>query len=135
MTSEEKWLQTLDNQIWVRKEDRFGRIHSFPAGGQTPLSKKVKECILNLIKTRELPCVMHSGPYGGLSFSVWKYIEAPGAPPDYLISLDERHLFGERIGWHSRFDFISQFTHTDRNRELCRLRQLPFPERRSYYEY
>jgi hypothetical protein len=91
--------------------------------------------VLRIIKECELPCVMDSGPYGGLSMAVYDHIVAPGQYPDCLIVLDQDHVINKAKTWDQCFEFLSQFTHNDRNRELADMYRLPKPEPKRRYEY
>jgi len=84
-----------------------------------------------------LPCVLGSGPYGNLSMRIFGHSDFPEVPPDPLISIGEKHI-GLPAGfdrWNERFDWFSQFTHSDSNREILDFYGLPKPERRERYEY
>lgn len=134
-------LRQLDAEIWERSRDRYGMKHSFE---KRMLSDEEQSRVLKLIETSELPCVMHSGCYGGLSITVHDNEATAavlmGEPSETLLCLGERHIFGrghERTfpNWDVRFDFFSAITHSERNRNLCKFFNLPQPEARGHYSY
>lgn len=133
--SDRVFLMALHSEIWVHSRDRVGRTHSFP-NRERPLGSSGLFRVLELVEQCELPCLMHSGPYGGLSISIYEHAEAPGAPPEMLIALDEDHFFdGKAPEWDERFDLMAVYTHNERNKELCALYGLPAPREKDSYRY
>lgn len=129
-------LRKLDETIWNRSKDQFGHTHAFPKDNKK-LSKEDQAYVLGLIGKHVLPCVLRSGPYGELSFSVWDHSEVPGIPPSRVISLSEEH-FGIKATfatWRASFDQMSKVTHSQRNREVLAFYNLPEPGPASVYEY
>lgn len=129
-------LRDLDARIWNRSRDRFGHSHWFPRG-DLPLSKADRDRVLRLVEKHSLPCVLHSGVYGDLSFSVYGHSDVPGVSPGRLITLAEAHfgLRGTFEDWSKRFRFMSKVTHTAKNREICEFYKLPLPKPSEDYEY
>lgn len=136
-------LRAWNERIWNRSRDRFGSTHAF-ANEKRPLTKRERQFILNLIEDHELPCVLHSGPYGNLSMSVFNHVDEPSlmSREHIVIQLSEEHMFGEDYRdnegfskWDKRFDAFAKYTHSERNRELCRFYGLPTPAKRERYEY
>lgn len=135
---DKEYLRKLNDRIWRRSHDRFGHVHSFPKDGEMPESDRSK--VLRLIGSHVLPCVLGSGPYGGLFFHVYDHSDVPGIRPDFLAGFDEDHFgrFGHGAGldeWQKRFDAVSVITHSDRNRQVLEFYGLPEPEPASRYEY
>jgi hypothetical protein len=114
--------------------DRFNFVHAFPEG---KLTKTEREWILDLIGEHVLPCVLHSGPYGELSFAVFDHSSLPGIHPEQVISLSEEHfgLRGTFKDWQKRFDALSKVTHSPRNREVLTFYKFPEPGPASDYDY
>lgn len=136
---EARYMSDLDARIWSRSTDGFGYVHSFPARDR-PLSARDRGRVLGLIGSNVLPCVMQSGPYGDLSFSVFNHSEFPGVPPGRVASFHEDHFgrFGHvngHVDWEKRFEEMAAITHSDRNREVLRFYGLPEPRPASYYAY
>lgn len=129
-------LREMDKRIWTRSKDNFGRTHAFPKDRKR-LSKNDQEFVLGLIGKHVLPCILRSGPYGELSFSVFNHSPVPGVPPERVISLSEEHfgLTGDARDWQRRFDKMAKITHSDRNREVLAFYQFLPPGPASDYEY
>lgn len=138
LSSEDReWFGSLDRRAWNESRDRLGHVHRFPKGG---LSSEDEDKVLSLIASHCLPCVLGSGPYGGLFFRVFDHSDHPGVKPDCIAVLDEEH-FG-RFGagstfkeWPERFSAISLITHSGRNREILAFYGLPEPGPASQYDY
>ncbi len=151
--ADREWLEKLDEKIWDRSKDSFGYEHAFE---NCTLPKGDLKRILDLIKPHCLPCVLHSGVYGGLSMSIYNhsdtidYLDVPNArfvsfdevvdAPDYLICIGQKHIAeletaGAITHWNKRFEWFSKHTHTDENRKICKMYHLPEPGERQSYEY
>ena len=133
---DKKWFQDLHKRIWRVTRDRFNHKHAFPVEDKA-LHHQVLRKVKRLLAEHELPCVLHSGPYGGMWMSVYDHSDTPGIPPEFLINLDEVHL-GFKGGfkeWDARFKSMSEFTHSKRNREVCQFYGLPEPEPKERYAY
>jgi len=134
--NDRKFMLDLHSAIWRHTVDVYGRKHSFPVA-EPPLTDAQRMRAERLIRQNELPCVMHSGPYAELSIVVYDHIMYPGDRPAFLLALSEEH-FGLQRGagtWDARFDFMSRFTHTERNKEVCELYDLPQPLLKRAYAY
>ncbi len=132
-----RFLKELDEKVWNRSSDRFGAIHSFP---KRTLTREEESRVLQLIGAHVLPCVMGSGPYGELSFSVYGHTTAPGSKPECLASFGEDHLsnFGKDRAferWKFRFEAMSALTHCQRNRQILSFYGMPAPRRADEYSY
>lgn len=130
------WLTTVDWNIWNRSRDRFGMTHAFPKREEALRTEDLAR-VLALVTTCQLPCVLGSGPYGGLSMAVYGHCESPGVRPDRLIVLDAVHvgLSGAHVDWNENFEWFEKYTHTSRNYDLCAFYKLPLPKERRHYEY
>lgn len=127
-------LQAMDRNIWHRSKDDFGHVHAFP---EKRLSAADQSFLLDIIGRHVLPCVLTSGPYGELSFSVFNHTEVLGVHPERVISLSEEHfgLKGDLSDWPRRFREMSKVTHSDRNRQVLAFYEMPEPGPAEDYEY
>lgn len=131
-----RWLKDLHERIWVVTTDRFNHKHGFPKDNKA-LHHRVFHKVKRLLREHELPCVLHSGPYGGLWMGVYNHSDVPGVPPEFLASLDEVHL-GLKGGfkeWDGRFAAMAEFTHSDRNKQMLAFYGLREAEDIDHYRY
>ena len=137
LTSEDRqWLLDLDKKIWDRCVDGSGMAHAFPES-QRRLETAELERVLDLVLRLRLPCVLHSGTYGGLSMSIHGHSDAPGVPPDRLITIAREHagLPSGHINWDANFLWFSRFTHRGENRNILDFYGFDPPEDQDRYRY
>lgn len=134
-TEVKAWCQKVDEEIWDRSKDRFGTSHWFESD-KRKLKKSELNKLLKLIISNKLPCILHSGPYGNLSMSVYDHSDVPGIKPDRLFSLGEKHTrLPERTAWDTRFEWFAKYTHSIENQQIVDFYKLPEIKQKGYYEY
>jgi hypothetical protein len=133
-----EWCLQVNQKIWRFTIDRLGLTHGFPSTDRK-LTRSELTRMLKLITDHKLPCVLHSGPYGGLSMSVYDHVDyAPDIKPGRLFEIDERHVWTELardITWDDHFNWFSRYTHNDVNRQMVAFYKLPEPQPKGRYEY
>jgi hypothetical protein len=133
-SKDREWFSALNGRIWDRHLDNFGSVHQFENGR---LDAEEVEHLTRLIERHRLPCVLGSGPYGGLFMRIFDHSDFPGVAPDLLLAVGEKH-FELPAGfdrWDERFEWFSKFTHSDSNRDVLAFYGLPAPGPRERYEY
>lgn len=129
----------LQKEIWTQLPPRRFGIQDWVQ--KRPLTEAEYNRLWGLVRIHELPCVMTSSRFGfGLGVAIYFHAEAPGAPPEHHVGIEDSHIpnweaLPLATRWNTVWDLWTPFTHSDRNRELLKLYELPTPGSKSSYEY
>ena len=125
----ELWLA-----IWKHTApDRFGHSHAFP---ERPMSSVERKYVLKVIKDSSLPCVLCSGPYGGLYMQVFDHSDVAEIKPECVFQVDHEHFQNLRnVPWDKQFEYFAKMTHSEENARICAFYKLPEPKNMGHYQY
>lgn len=132
--SDREFLKELNKTIWSRTTDRFGSTHQFP-DHKRPISADELNKSVELISVHKLPIILCSGPYANLSICVHDHSLIPQIEPETLLYLSENHFGLSGKPWKARFDFMSKFSHSQENKDICSFYGLSMPRDKFHYEY
>lgn len=132
-----EWMRDFDKAIWKRSKDEFGCVHSFEKDDRKVKSTELKR-VLALITKHRLPCILHSGPYAGLSMAIMDHADDLGKRPDQLMVLGEHHVPFKDYSfktWDMRFKWFERYTHSEINKSVLEFYDFPAPAKKERYEY
>jgi hypothetical protein len=150
-----EFLKVLQERMYTKTApDRFGQVMLVPTG---PLSQEDWGYLFDLVRDEQLITLMGSGLFGlsGYSLTAFEHPIQPGLDPEFVFKVYSDHVpedewplnvHGRREAGKAFFDwvweFFSQHTHSDRNREWLdlyslwrRKHHLKMPGPRVSYDY